>query len=458
MLGRFAFVILFLLPASLRAEWHEASSDNFLVVADQSERDVRAFAERLERYHAALMSVLNQPNQKPSPSNRVTIYVVKSGADVRKLAGDKSGFLQGFYQPRAGGSLAFISRVESGGREVDDSERILFHEYAHHVMHSTNEWSTPRWLSEGFAEFYSTVRFERDGGVSVGLPANHRGYELALARNVGIEALLDAATYDKTKTKAYDEFYGRSWALYHYLLVSQKRPGQLVNYMVALANGASELDAARTAFGDLKQLEKELDSYIRQSRWSYIPIAASKISIGPINSRKMRPAEAAIMPVVLVGSALGIFAYVTGNAVYSKYLIFPHIPGAGELLIFCGALAGAGLAFLWFNANPAQVFMGDVGALALGGALGTIAVITRQEIVLAIMGGIFVAEALSVIIQVGWFKYTRRRYGEGRRIFLMAPLHHHFEKKGWAETQVVVRFWIITMLLCLIGLASLKLR
>jgi phospho-N-acetylmuramoyl-pentapeptide-transferase len=166
----------------------------------------------------------------------------------------------------------------------------------------------------------------------------------------------------------------------------------------------------------------------------------------------------AIMPVVLVGSALGIFAYVTGNAFYSKYLFFPHIPGSGELLIFCAAMAGAGLAFLWFNANPAQVFMGDVGALALGGALGTIAVITRQEIVLAIMGGIFVAEALSVIIQVGWFKYTRRRYGEGRRIFLMAPLHHHFEKKGWTETQVVVRFWIVTMLLCLIGLASLKLR
>jgi phospho-N-acetylmuramoyl-pentapeptide-transferase len=144
--------------------------------------------------------------------------------------------------------------------------------------------------------------------------------------------------------------------------------------------------------------------------------------------------------------------------VYAKYLLIPHIPGAGELLIFCGAMAGAGLAFLWFNANPAQVFMGDVGALALGGALGTIAVITRQEIVLAIMGGIFVAEALSVILQVGWFKYTKRRYGEGRRIFLMAPLHHHFEKKGWTETQVVVRFWIITMLLCLVGLASLKLR
>ena len=166
----------------------------------------------------------------------------------------------------------------------------------------------------------------------------------------------------------------------------------------------------------------------------------------------------AIMPVVLVGSALGIFASVTGSSVYSKYLLFPYIPGSGELLIFCAAMAGAGLAFLWFNANPAQVFMGDVGALALGGALGTVAVITRQEIVLAIMGGIFVAEALSVIIQVSWFKYTRKRYGEGRRIFLMAPLHHHFEKKGWTETQVVVRFWIITMLLCLVGLASLKLR
>jgi phospho-N-acetylmuramoyl-pentapeptide-transferase len=166
----------------------------------------------------------------------------------------------------------------------------------------------------------------------------------------------------------------------------------------------------------------------------------------------------AIMPVVLVGSALGIFAYVTGHAVFAKYLLIPHIPGAGELLIFCAALSGAGLAFLWFNANPAQVFMGDVGALALGGALGTIAVITRQEIVLAIMGGIFVVEALSVIIQVAWFKYTKRRFGEGRRIFLMAPLHHHFEKKGWAETQVVVRFWIITLFLCLIGLASLKLR
>jgi phospho-N-acetylmuramoyl-pentapeptide-transferase len=166
----------------------------------------------------------------------------------------------------------------------------------------------------------------------------------------------------------------------------------------------------------------------------------------------------AIMPVVMVGSALGVFAYVTGSAVYSKYLLFPHIPGSGELLIFCAAMAGAGLAFLWFNAYPAQVFMGEVGALALGGALGTVAVIVRQEIVLAIMGGIFVVEALSVMAQVLYFKYTKRRFGEGRRILKMAPLHHHFEKSGWKETQVVVRFWIITMLLCLAGLSTLKLR
>ena len=166
----------------------------------------------------------------------------------------------------------------------------------------------------------------------------------------------------------------------------------------------------------------------------------------------------AIMPVIMVGSALGIFAYVTGSSVYSRYLLFPYIPGTGELLIFCAAMAGAGLAFLWFNAHPAQVFMGDVGALALGGALGTIAVIVRQEIVLAIMGGVFVVEALSVMLQVSYFKYTRRRYGQGRRLLKMAPLHHHFEKSGWAETQVVVRFWIITMLLCLVGLSALKLR
>ena len=166
----------------------------------------------------------------------------------------------------------------------------------------------------------------------------------------------------------------------------------------------------------------------------------------------------AIMPTVMVGSALGIFAYVVGRVDYSKYLLFPYVPGAGELMVLCAALAGAGLAFLWFNAHPAQVFMGDVGALALGGMLGTIAIIVRQEIVLFIMGGVFVAETVSVMLQVFWFKYTKRKYGEGRRMLRMAPLHHHFEVGGWKETQVVIRFWIISMMLVLIGLSSLKIR
>jgi len=160
----------------------------------------------------------------------------------------------------------------------------------------------------------------------------------------------------------------------------------------------------------------------------------------------------AILPTVMIGSALGIFAYVAGNAVFSKYLGFPLITGAGELTVFCAAIAGAGLGFLWFNAYPAAVFMGDVGALALGAALGTIAVITRQEIVLFVMGGVFVVETLSVVLQVASFKLT------GKRVFRMAPLHHHYELKGWKENQVVVRFWIITALLVLAGLSTLKLR
>ena len=160
----------------------------------------------------------------------------------------------------------------------------------------------------------------------------------------------------------------------------------------------------------------------------------------------------AIMPTVLVGGALGLFAYVTGNTNFSEYLGIPYVAGTGEIMVFCAAMAGAGLGFLWFNTYPAQVFMGDIGALSLGAALGAVAVIVRQELVLAIMGGVFVVETLSVIIQGTSFKLT------GKRVFRMAPLHHHFELKGWAEPKVIVRFWIITFILVLIGLASLKIR
>tara|TARA_B100000929_G_scaffold239835_1_gene196973 strand:+ start:714 stop:1796 length:1083 start_codon:yes stop_codon:yes gene_type:complete len=160
----------------------------------------------------------------------------------------------------------------------------------------------------------------------------------------------------------------------------------------------------------------------------------------------------AIMPTVMVAMGLGVFAYASGNAVFSEYLQIPMIPGAGELAVFCATISGAGLGFLWFNTYPAQVFMGDVGALALGAALGVVAVIVRQEVVLFIMGGVFVMETISVILQVGSYKLT------GRRIFRMAPLHHHFELKGWPEPRVIVRFWIITVVLVLLGLATLKIR
>ncbi|MCK5896754.1 MAG: phospho-N-acetylmuramoyl-pentapeptide-transferase [Cocleimonas sp.] len=182
--------------------------------------------------------------------------------------------------------------------------------------------------------------------------------------------------------------------------------------------------------------------------WTYLVIVGSSNAVNLTDGLD----GLAIMPTIMVAAALGIFAYLTGNLVFSGYLGIPYVHNVGEITIFCGTIFGAGLGFLWFNSYPAQVFMGDVGALALGAALGVVAVIVRQEIVLAIMGGIFVMEAVSVILQVASFKMT------GRRIFRMAPIHHHFELKGWAEPKVIVRFWIITIVLVLIGLATLKVR
>ncbi|MGH8455572.1 MAG: phospho-N-acetylmuramoyl-pentapeptide-transferase [Stenotrophobium sp.] len=183
--------------------------------------------------------------------------------------------------------------------------------------------------------------------------------------------------------------------------------------------------------------------------WSYLVIVGASNAVNLTDGLD----GLAIMPTVLVASALAVFAYASGNIKFATYLDIPYIPGVGEVAIFCTAIAGAGLGFLWFNAYPAQVFMGDVGALALGAALGVVAVMVRQEIVLAIMGGVFVAETVSVALQVGYFKYSG-----GKRIFRMAPLHHHYELKGWPEPRIIVRFWIITLILVLVGLSSLKIR
>jgi phospho-N-acetylmuramoyl-pentapeptide-transferase len=193
--------------------------------------------------------------------------------------------------------------------------------------------------------------------------------------------------------------------------------------------------------------------FILDMGWMYIVLTYFVI-VGSSNAVNLTDGldGLAIMPTVMVAAGLGIFAYLSGHVAFSEYLAIPYLPNAGELIVFCAAVVGAGLGFLWFNAYPAMVFMGDVGALALGGALGVLAVLVRQEIVLMIMGGVFVMETVSVIIQVASFKMT------GKRVFRMAPIHHHFELKGWPEPRVIVRFWIITVILVLIGLATLKLR
>lgn len=187
----------------------------------------------------------------------------------------------------------------------------------------------------------------------------------------------------------------------------------------------------------------------------FYPILAYFVIVGSSNAVNLTDGldGLAIMPIVMVAGALGVFAYASSNALYAHYLSIPFVSNTGELTIFCASIVGAGLGFLWYNSYPAQVFMGDVGSLSLGAALGVVAIIVRQELVLLIMGGLFVLETLSVILQVGYFKYSK-----GKRLFLMAPLHHHFELKGWTEPKVIVRFWIITVVFVLCGLATLKLR
>jgi len=254
--------------------------------------------------------------------------------------------------------------------------------------------------------------------------------------------------------------FGAIGFLDDYLKVTRRSSGGLtarqklgLQVIVALLVGlslmwlaANNLYNTRLIFPFFKQLIPDLG-------WFYVPFAAF-VLVGASNAVNLTDGldGLAIMPAVLVGGALGVFAYATGNAVFSGYLGIPFIEGTGEILVFCATLVGAGLGFLWFNTYPAQVFMGDIGALALGAALGVVAVIVRQEIVLFVMGGVFVMETVSVILQVASYKLT------GKRIFRMAPIHHHFELKGWAEPKVIVRFWIISVILVLVGLATLKVR
>jgi tetratricopeptide (TPR) repeat protein len=288
---------LLLLGSNASADWLEASSDHFVIYGDQSEKALRGFAERLERFHAAMAYVFRRPPARPSASNRVTIYVVSTQAAVRDLAGSSDRALAGVYLPRAGAAIAVIPRPGVAAAQYGMSpETILFHEYAHHFMAGLTARTFPRWFVEGFAEFFAGVKFRADGGVGLGAPATHRFAELAYAPEVPIRRMLEFDGGAGTSRSGYDAFYGQSWVLFHYLQFAPERAGQLVQYQQRLAAGEPALDAARGAFGDLDRLETDMESYQRRRKISYLLIDPRALTIGPITIRELRPGETAMMP------------------------------------------------------------------------------------------------------------------------------------------------------------------
>lgn len=282
-------------PAS--AKWFEASSDHFVIYADDSEKDIRRFAENLERYHSAMEFLTGRDLETPSPSSRVTIFVVGDQRDVRRLAGGNSKNIAGFYVPRASGSIAFVQDIRFKSGYPDFSTVILLHEYAHHFLMSSSRYGMPRWFNEGAAEFYAATTFKSDGGVMIGRPAQHRANDFTYADKVSVEELLDEELYEKNKGKRYDAFYAQSWLLYHYMTFTPERAGQMRDYQLALFNGTPPPKAAREAFGDMDQLQKDLRSYLRQRRMFFVNLTPDKLSIGPVTVRELPKGEAEMMDV-----------------------------------------------------------------------------------------------------------------------------------------------------------------
>lgn len=296
----FCLALSLLWPAAARAHWLQASSPHFVVYADDSERNVRRFSDQLERYHSAIAVITGVDMPPPSPSNRVTVYVVGSERQVRALHGGDNRYLGGFYVPRAGGSLAIVPQVSGAGMDPGWSMIVLLHEYAHHFFYTTSSFPMPRWMSEGGAEFLASASFEAGGRVQIGKPAQHRAAELLMpqfAKDVAVADLLDPAAYDKRRSKAYDAFYGKSWLLYHYLTFEQSREGQLAKYAELLMQGKAGRDAGTEAFGDLGQLEKDLDAYLARRRMSMLNLPAEMLKPGSVSIRQLSAGEAAMMPV-----------------------------------------------------------------------------------------------------------------------------------------------------------------
>ena len=284
-----------------QAKWYEASSDHFVIYADDSERDIRVFAENLEKYHAAMSLVTGREVEKPSPSNRVVIFVVGDQRDIRKLMGTDDRTLAGFYVPRAGASRAFVQDIRNKRNGYPDfSTIVLLHEYAHHFLISSSRFAMPRWIGEGAAEFFASASFNRDGSVQIGRPALHRAGELFYADEVTVEQLLDPDRYQAERGKGYDAFYGMSWALYHYLVFNEQRKGQLGNYLRLMREGSSSIEAGREAFGDIDQLDKEVERYLKQRKMLNFNFKPELISYGPISLRELPDGEAKMMDVRVV--------------------------------------------------------------------------------------------------------------------------------------------------------------
>lgn len=317
--------LVFCLSAPARAEWYEASSEHFVVYANDTARDITRFASQLERFHAGIELLTGTRMETPSPSNRVIVYVVRSEAEVRRLYRGKASYVGGFYVPRAGGSLAIVPQVNSASRDLDWSMQVLLHEYVHHFAWATSEFPLPRWLSEGSAEFFSSARFEPDGTMWLGRPAQHRAAELFQLRNIKVSELVDPESDRKRNPRSYDSFYGKSWLLYHYLAFSPSRSGQIAAYARALARGLSSPEAAREAFGDLDALDRELGSYLQQRRIQAFRIPPSMLPPPAVpRLRVLREGEIAIMP-VRVQSRIGVDAgeaarlLVDARAVAARY-------------------------------------------------------------------------------------------------------------------------------------------
>jgi tetratricopeptide (TPR) repeat protein len=283
-------------PAAAQAKWREASSTHFVIYSEESAESLRKFAERLERYDSAIRRVRGLPDRDPGPANRLTVYAVSTVGTVQKIMGRGSSNVAGFYIPRAGGSLAIVPRRGLGGTEYDlSSETVLLHEYSHHFMFENYAAAYPSWFIEGFAEFHSTAKFEADGGVGVGLPALHRAYGIMSHKPLRLSKML-ALTTERLSPGEIDSFYGRGWLLTHYLTFEPSRKGQLSAYLKALNSGKTGLAAAEV-FGDLDKLERELDTYIRRPKMSYLPIGAQELTVGKIQVRELSAAEDAVMDV-----------------------------------------------------------------------------------------------------------------------------------------------------------------